>query len=74
MGPIKTANWRARRVIENLKGIIELCLPSDTFETERVRWTDVVTCFQLTIQALHQKEDFIASDIDDFQLVADDFF
>jgi hypothetical protein len=29
MGQIKYANWRARRIIENLSTIIDLCLPGD---------------------------------------------
>ncbi len=49
MGSIKLANWRARKVIENLQGIIEICLPGVTFEAEREKWIDVVSCFQLTI-------------------------
>jgi len=53
MGSIKLANWRARKVIENLQGIIEICLPGVTFEAEREKWIDVVSCFQLTIEVCY---------------------
>ena len=37
MGVIKFANWRARRVIENIDGFVDIAQP----EEERQRWKDV---------------------------------
>ena len=50
MGPIKFANWRARRVVGNLDPLIELCLPGDGRAAERNQWMEAVTAYQATIQ------------------------
>ena len=48
MGQIKFANWRARRVIEKIHSIIELCIPGD--EEEQNKWREVISAYQSTIQ------------------------
>jgi len=50
MGQIKFANWRARRVIERIDSIIELCIPGDERIIERNKWRDVISSYRLTIQ------------------------
>jgi len=74
MGGIKFANWRARRIVEFLPEIIDLCLPGNDQEVEREKWKNVVESYQATMQLLMQKEDFTQEQIDNFQCSADLFF
>ncbi len=52
MGQIKFANWRARRVIEKIHSLIELCIPGN--EEEQHKWREVISAYQSTIQVCSQ--------------------
>jgi hypothetical protein len=47
MGPIKFSNWRARRVVQQISNIVDLCI---TVEVERDRWKEVFSSYTATIQ------------------------
>ena len=42
MGAIKLANWRARRVVENIDSIVDLAL----HEEDRQKWKDAFLTFR----------------------------
>lgn len=50
VGKVKLANWRARRVIENINDIIALCLPGDSHTERRNKWGSVVDVYIRTIK------------------------
>jgi hypothetical protein len=50
VGKVKLANWRARRVIENMNDIIALCLPGDSNTEQRNKWGSVVDVYIRTIK------------------------
>lgn len=45
IGAIKFANWRARKVVENLDSIIEVCLPGDNLAQQREKRREVVSAY-----------------------------
>jgi hypothetical protein len=74
MGAIKFANWRARRIVENLSAIIDLCFLDDQFDEEREKWKEVVQSYRTSMELLMQREDFTGPQIDNYQSAADKFF
>ena len=55
VGKVKLANWRARRVIENINDIIALCLPGDSHTEQRNKWGSVVDVYIRTIKVSLKK-------------------
>lgn len=47
---IKFANWRARKVIEDIQLIVDLCLSGDEYEVERDNWLQAIYSYQLCIK------------------------
>ncbi len=50
LGVIKFANWRARRIVEEIDGLIDVCVTTDE---ERQRWKDVLKSYQNTIKVCY---------------------
>jgi hypothetical protein len=50
MGAIKFANWRARRVTDEIENIVNLCIPGDERLTERTKWKETIYAYQRTIK------------------------
>jgi uncharacterized protein CbrC (UPF0167 family) len=74
MGKVKLANWRARRVIEEIVDIVHVCIPGNDGQPEQEKWLSTFAAYRGTIQSLQRKDDFSQDDIDNFQCTADDFF
>lgn len=50
MGDIKFANWRARRILQHIDEIVEVCLPGDERRLLREQWSDTCADFRSTIE------------------------
>lgn len=46
MGDVKLANWRARRVIEGIEELVNLCVEDD----DKVRWNDTFALYRQMIK------------------------
>jgi hypothetical protein len=47
---IKFANWRARRVINEIDQIIDVCIPGEDADIERNKWQTTISLYRRTIQ------------------------
>lgn len=47
LGAIKFANWRARQIVEEIDGLIDVCVTTDE---ERQRWKEVFEAYRNTIK------------------------
>ena len=50
LGKIKFANWRARRVIDEIEEITSLCFPIDDWVEERNKWDAVIELYRRTMK------------------------
>jgi hypothetical protein len=50
LGKIKFANWRARRVIDEIEEITSLCFPIDDWVKERNKWDAVIELYRRTMK------------------------
>jgi hypothetical protein len=50
MGEIKFANWRARRIVQQIDSIIEVCLPGNERQPQRELWSDTCAVYRSTIE------------------------
>ena len=50
MGDTKFANWRARRIVERIDDIIEVCLPGDERLAQRQQWSQTCAAYRSTIE------------------------
>ena len=51
-GDIKFANWRARRIIDELDQLVDICIPVNQM-IERLQWRDNVKKYRDVIRRLH---------------------
>ncbi len=73
MGDVKFANWRARKIIKEIDGLADICIPENQ-EDKRNEWKHTVSLYRNTIESLQFRNQFNDAAIDEFQNKADDFF
>ena len=50
MGDVQFANWRARRVIDNIDYVVQQCFPGEEREPLRAQWNEAVDAWRQTIK------------------------
>jgi hypothetical protein len=50
MGKVKLANWRARRVIEEITDIVHICIPGENRLPEKEKWLSTLSAYRQTIK------------------------
>ncbi len=50
MADVSFANWRARRIIENINYVVDLCFPGDQSAPLCAKWNDAATAWRETIK------------------------
>jgi hypothetical protein len=50
LGKIKFANWRARRVIDEIEQITSPCFPNDEWSLEKMKWDNVIESYRQTMK------------------------
>ena len=46
MGDFKFANWRARRIVLHYDDLVDICLPGDELDEERISWRSVASYYR----------------------------
>ncbi len=73
LGEVKFSNWRARKIIEEIDGLVDLSIPDSDPEL-RMQWKNVSALYTEVISHLQRKKSFQACHIDQFLNKADTFF
>ncbi len=72
LGEVKFSIWRARKIMEDIHGIIDLSIPESDQEL-RLQWKDAAAKYLEVIRILRRLQNFTEALIDQFQNEADDF-
>jgi hypothetical protein len=73
MGDVKFANWRAQKIIKEIDGLVDICIPNNQ-QDKRNDWKHTVSLYHNTIELLQFCNQFNDAAIDEFQNMANDFF
>jgi hypothetical protein len=73
LGEIKFSNWRARKIVEELDGLVDLSIPESEPEL-RMQWKSVAQIYVEVMRQLRRRNTFSVAHIDQFQSKADEFF
>ena len=70
VGSITLNNRTTRKIINNLNDLIDLSIQDISLN---YKWKSCINLYTKVIEVLRQKEDLTDSEIDDFQILADEF-
>lgn len=71
IGVLSFGNQRARKAINGIKSLVEVCVP---LEDDQVRWVDCIGEYSAAMEIARSKEDLDDQQIHSFQRHVDDFF